>query len=180
MVKLVALAMCLCATSDGGSKVAVGECISHHSHVVVEVAADDNGGIGILLGDVPGDIHHSLCPILQLLLLSRFQVAVEHLDSMCSDLQLSPAEICPNGLHHGQLCVGQRGCPCSTIPLSRCLERPIVVEVESTLQFCLIETHEVGFVEAENLIHLLLLGLSVEASHIVAQHGELIALLQDF
>jgi predicted secreted protein len=47
--------------------------------------------MGVLLDDVLGDIYNLPCPVFQLLLLPRLDVAVEDLNSMVGDLQLGPA-----------------------------------------------------------------------------------------
>ena len=122
LIKVVALAMCLSASPEGASKIAAGQSLSHHRDVVVEVATYNDWRMRVLLGDIPGDINDPLRSVLQLRLLPRLQVAIKHLDYMCPNLQLSPAEVCPYGLHHGQLGVGERCCPYATVPLSTRLE----------------------------------------------------------
>jgi hypothetical protein len=99
LVKMSTLAMSLSATLDRWSKVALSECLAYHSDVVVEVPADDYRGMRVLFDDIPRDINDLPCSVLQLLLLTRLNVAVEHLHSVATDLQLSPAEMCSHRLH---------------------------------------------------------------------------------
>ena len=53
------------------------ERLTHHRDVVVEVATHDDRGMRVLLGDVPGDVDNLPRSILQVLLLSWLDVAVE-------------------------------------------------------------------------------------------------------
>ena len=62
--------------------------------------------------------------------------------------------------------------------LSICLKGPVAVEEEWTLKLGLIETDELGSVPAEDLVHLPLLLLGVDAPDIVVHDRELVALLQ--
>ena len=68
-------------------------------HVVVEIATDDNRSIWVLFHDIPYDIGDSLRAVLQVLLVSRLEVAVENLDVLVAELQLGPTEECPECLH---------------------------------------------------------------------------------
>ena len=90
--------MGLSATFNCWSKVAPCQGLTYHSDVVVEVAADDDRGMRVLLDDVLGDIDYLLRSVLQLLLLPWLDVAVEDLDHMVGDLQLGPAQVCTHGL----------------------------------------------------------------------------------
>ena len=91
LVKMSTLAMGLGAALNRWCKVALGECLAHPRNVVVEVPADDDRGMRVLLDDISYDIDDLPCSVLQLLLLTRLDVAVEHLHSVISDLQLGPA-----------------------------------------------------------------------------------------
>ena len=91
LVKMSTLAMGLGAALDRWCKVALGECLAHHRNVVVEVPANDDRGMRVLLDDISYDIDDPPCSVFQLLLLTRLDVAVEHLHSVTSDLQLGPA-----------------------------------------------------------------------------------------
>ena len=90
--------MSLSATCYRWGKVAPCQGLTHHSHVVVEVSTDDDRGMWVLFDDVLGDIHNLLRSVLQLLLLSWLDVAVEDLDHMVGDLQLGPAQVRTHGL----------------------------------------------------------------------------------
>ena len=67
--------------------------------MAVEVTAHDDWCMRVLLDDVFGDVHDYFRTVLQFLLLSWLDVAVEHLNDVLANLQLSPAEMCPQGLH---------------------------------------------------------------------------------
>jgi hypothetical protein len=54
--------------------------------VVVEVTTNDYRSIGVLLDDVPHHFCHSYRSLLQVLLLSRLEIAVENLDIMVTQL----------------------------------------------------------------------------------------------
>ena len=88
LVKVATLVVRLGATWDRLCKVTVCECLADLHDMVVEVATDHDWGVRILLGDVLGDLDDSPCSILQFLLLSWLQVAVEYLYSVATDLQL--------------------------------------------------------------------------------------------
>ena len=76
------------------------------SHVVVEVTTNDYRCIGVLLDDVPHHFCHSYRSLLQVLLLSRLEIAVQNLDIVVTQLQLVPAEIGAKCLHQLQVGVG--------------------------------------------------------------------------
>jgi hypothetical protein len=90
--------MGLSATLYRWGEVASCQGLTHHRDVVVEVTTDDDRGMIVLLDDVLGDIHNLPCPVFQLLLLPRIDVAVEDLDDMVGDLQLRPAQVGTHGL----------------------------------------------------------------------------------
>ena len=54
--------------------------------------------MGVLLGDVPGDVDDPPRLILQLLLLSWLDVAIKHLHDVLAYLELGTAEMFPQGL----------------------------------------------------------------------------------
>ena len=66
--------------------------------MVVKVPTDDDRGMWVLFDDVLSDIDYLLSSVLHLLLLAWLDVAVEDLDHMVGDLQLSPAQVCTQGL----------------------------------------------------------------------------------
>ena len=100
--------MGLSATLDRRREVVLSQCLTNHRDVVVKVPADDDRGMRVLPGDVLGDIDDSLGAVLQVLLLSRLDIAVEDLECVSADLQLCPAEMCSHGLHQRQLGIRQR------------------------------------------------------------------------
>ena len=75
--------------------------------MVVEVPTDDDRGMRVLLDDVLGDIHNLSCSVFQLLLLPRLYVAVEDLDDVVGNLQLSPAQVGAHGLDEREFGIGQ-------------------------------------------------------------------------
>ena len=91
--------MGLSATCNCWSKVASRQGLTNHRDVVVEVATDDDGRMWVLLDDVISDIDYLLRSVLLLLLLPWLDVAVEDLDHMVGDLQLSPAQVGAHCLH---------------------------------------------------------------------------------
>ena len=91
LVQVTTLPMGLRATCNRRCKVALCQCLTYHRDVVVEVAADDDRGMRVLLDDVLGDLDHSPGTVLELLLLSWLDVAVEDLDNVVANLQLCPA-----------------------------------------------------------------------------------------
>ena len=82
-----------------------------------------------------------------------------------------------HGLHQRELGVGERRCPTATMALCIGLERPVAVKEEWTLKFGLVETHHLRPIPGEDLIELLLLFFGVDASHVIAHHGELVKML---
>ena len=78
--------MGLGAALDCRCKVVLHQCLTHHRYVVVEVSTDYDRGMLVLPGDVFGDINDSFGSVLQLLLLSWLDVAVEHLHTVATDL----------------------------------------------------------------------------------------------
>jgi hypothetical protein len=79
----------------------------------------------VLSGDVLGDINNSFCSVLQLLLLSWLDIAVEDLHSVGTDLQLCPAQVGTHGLHQRQLRIGERRCPAAAMALGIAASQPI-------------------------------------------------------
>ena len=56
--------MSLGATLNRWREVALGQCLTNHRDVVVEVPADDDRGMRVLPGDVLGDINDSFGSVL--------------------------------------------------------------------------------------------------------------------
>ena len=100
--------MSLSATFYRWREVALSQCLTYHRDVVVEVLVDYDWSMRVLPGDVLGDIDNSLGEVLQFLLFSRLDIAVEDLNCVSADLQLCPAEMCSHGLHQRQLGIRQR------------------------------------------------------------------------
>jgi hypothetical protein len=65
------------------------------SHVVVKVTTYDYRSAGVLSDDVSDDLRYSCCPVFQVLLFSWLEIAVENLDVLVAELQLSPTEEYP-------------------------------------------------------------------------------------
>ena len=82
-----------------GSETERPQLLDDASHVVVEVTTDDYRSIGVLLDDVPHHFCHSYRSLLQVLLLSRLEIAVQNLDVSIAQLQLSPTEEGAECLH---------------------------------------------------------------------------------
>ena len=76
------------------------------SHVVVKVTTYDYRSSGVLPDDVSGDLDHPLGSLFQVLLFSRLEIAVEKLNVLVAEFQLSPAEKCSKCLHQLQSGVG--------------------------------------------------------------------------
>ena len=82
------------------------QLLDHVGHVVVKVTTDNYRSIGVLFDDVPHHFCHSHRSLLQVLLFTRLEVAVEHLDIVVIQLQLGPTEVCAKCLHQLQIGVG--------------------------------------------------------------------------
>ena len=93
-------------------------------HVVVEIATYDNRSIRVLFYDILHDIGDSLRAVLQMLLFSRLEIAVENLHVGVAQLQLGPAKVGPECLHQLQSGVSPRRIPAPTIALEHRLVRP--------------------------------------------------------
>ena len=91
--------------------------------MVVEVPTDDDRDMRVLPGDVFGDIDDPFGTVLQLLLFSWLDVAVEDLYSVGTDLQLCPAQVGTHGLHQRQLRIGEQRSPAATMALCIGLEK---------------------------------------------------------
>ena len=91
---------------DSGGEIKRSQLLDDVSHVVVEVTTHDYRSAGVLPDDVPDDLSHSYCPLLQVLLFSRFEIAIQNLNVFVAEFQLSPAEKCPKCLHQLQPGVG--------------------------------------------------------------------------
>ena len=93
-------------------------------HVVVKITTDDDRSIWVLFHDILYDIGDSLRAVLQMLLLSRLEIAVENLHVGVAQLQLSPTKVGPECLYQLQSGVSPRRIPAPTIALEHRLVRP--------------------------------------------------------
>ena len=91
--------MCLSARVYRRGEVERPQLLDDVSHVVVEVTTYDYRSAGVLPDDVSDDLCHSYCSVFQVLLFSWLEIAVENLNVLVAELQLSPTEECPECLH---------------------------------------------------------------------------------
>ena len=70
LVQVTTLSMGFRASCYRRCEVARCQCLTHRRDVVVEVTADDDRGMRVLLDDVLGDLDHPLGTVFELLLLS--------------------------------------------------------------------------------------------------------------
>ena len=63
--------------------------------MVVEVPTDNDRSVWVLTYDIPDDVQDSFGPVLQVLLFSRVEITVEHLDICVAELELSPTHVSP-------------------------------------------------------------------------------------
>ena len=99
LVEVTTLTMSFSAWVYRTGEVEMPQLLDDVGHVVVEVSTDDYRSAGVLSDDVSDDLCHSCCPVLQVLLFSRLEIAVENLDVLAAELYLSPTEKCPECLH---------------------------------------------------------------------------------
>jgi hypothetical protein len=141
--------------------------------VVVKVTTDDYRSVGVLYDDVSDDFRDSHNSLLQVLLFSWIEIAVENLDIVVAELQLGPREICSEWLHELESGVVSRRIPASATALLQGLVRPKATEIEWRLQLGLIETDHLRSVVFQEIIYDLLLGLRVQTSDIEGDQFEL-------
>ena len=67
--------------------------------MVVKVTTYDYRSIGVLSYDVSGDFNHPFSSLFQVRLLARLEIAVENLNVLVAELELSPTEIGAKCLH---------------------------------------------------------------------------------
>ena len=91
LVQLSSLLVCLRALLEDASEAILPKLPCEGRELSVEVAADDDWGMRVLIDDVLGDLDHSPGTVLELLLLSWLDVAVEDLHDVVADLQLRQA-----------------------------------------------------------------------------------------
>ena len=86
LVEMPTLPMSLSTRLHCSSETERPQLLDDVSHVVVEVTTHDYRSIGVLLDDVPHHFCHSYRSLLQVLLLSRLEIAVENLNIMVAKL----------------------------------------------------------------------------------------------
>ena len=94
LVEVATQAMGLSTRADCRCEVERSQLLDDVCHVVVEVTTDDYRSVGVLRDDVSDDFRDSHSSLLQVLLFSWMEIAVENLDVVVAELQLGPAEIC--------------------------------------------------------------------------------------
>ena len=124
LIEMAAKSVGFGALLQCGGELHRSQLLDDEVHVVVEIATDDDRSIRILFHDIPHDIGDSLRAVLQVLLFSRLEIAVENLDVGVAQLQLGPAEVGPECLHQLQSGVSPRRIPAPTIALEHRLVRP--------------------------------------------------------
>jgi len=98
--------MSLSAGVDSRVETERSQLLNDVSHVVVEVTTNDYRSSGVLPDDVSGDLDHPFGSLFQVLLFSRLEIAVQNLNVLVAEFQLSPAEKFPKCLHQLQSGVG--------------------------------------------------------------------------
>ena len=63
--------------------------------MVVEVTTDYDRSVWVLSNDIPDDVKDSFGSVLQVLLFSRVEITVKHLDICVAELELSPTHLSP-------------------------------------------------------------------------------------
>ena len=63
--------------------------------MVVEVTTDYDRSVWVLTYDIPDDVKDSFGSVLQVLLFSRVEITVKHLDICVAELELSPTHVSP-------------------------------------------------------------------------------------
>ena len=91
--------MSLSAGVDSRVKAEWSQLLDDVSHVIVKITADDYRSSGVLPDDVSGDLDHPFSSLFQVRLLARLKIAVENLNVLVAELQLSPTEIGAKCLH---------------------------------------------------------------------------------
>ena len=63
--------------------------------MIIEVPTYDDRCVRVLSDDILDDVQYSSGPILQVLLFSRVEITVKHLDIRVPELELSPTHVSP-------------------------------------------------------------------------------------
>ena len=86
LVEMSTLPMSLSTRLHCSSETERPQLLDDVGHVVVKVTTNDYRSSGVLSDDVPHHFCHSYCSLLQVLLLSRLEIAVENLDIVVAQL----------------------------------------------------------------------------------------------
>ena len=89
----------LSAGFECASKIQGPQFLIDISHVIVKITTYDYRSIGVLSYNVSGDFDHPFSSLFQVRLFSRLKIAVENLNVLVAELQLSPTEIGAKCLH---------------------------------------------------------------------------------
>ena len=63
--------------------------------MIVEVSTDNNRSVWVLAYDISDDVQDSFGSVLQVLLFSRVEIAVDNLDICAPELELGPSHVSP-------------------------------------------------------------------------------------
>ena len=99
LVEVATLAMSLSAWVYRRGEVERPQLLEDVGHMVIEVTTYDYRSAGVLPDDVSDDLRYSCCPVSQVLLFSWLEIAVENLNVLVAELQLSPTKECADCLH---------------------------------------------------------------------------------
>ena len=99
LIEMSTLFVGLSAGFECASEIQGPQFLYDISHVVVKVTTYDYRSIGVLSYDVSGDFNHPFSSLFQVRLFSRLKIAVENLNVLVAELQLSPTEIGAKCLH---------------------------------------------------------------------------------
>ena len=86
LVEVATLAMCLSARIYRRGETEWPQLLDDVTHVVVEVTTNDDRSIGVLSDNVSDNLSDSDGPVLQVLLFSRLEIAIENLDIVVAEL----------------------------------------------------------------------------------------------
>ena len=89
----------LSAGFECASEIQGPQFLNDISHVVVKVTTYDYRSIGVLSDIVSGDFNHPFSSLFQVRLFSRLEIAVENLNVLVAEFQLSPTQIGAKCLH---------------------------------------------------------------------------------
>ncbi len=125
LVQLASLLVRLRALLEDSVEAILPKLPGEGRELLVEVNADDNLGVSVLLDHVLHYLQGSRRLISHPLSLLRFQVAVQHMYRGVLDYHLCPTQVCPQGLdlHHAWMRSSRR--PASTMSLGLGLVRVV-------------------------------------------------------